>query len=216
MGAARYTMGAVIRLINVRTYHTQFAYMPAGIARAPIDYDTPTTSTASSGSRFGPRLQFADLTFDTCVPCSTLPQTRLGLVAAAAVPCGSARALLRIPSGWVKQEVDLSTFIASKASWLSLDLQTCPDARLGDGLIDLLTTEENRTRMVWRVAAPASNAAITMLTAPPSPGWVARGGCGQLVPYFLDTESGDVARAPFVRYLKVGDCQPTRPRPRKD
>ena len=54
----------------------------------------------------------------------------------------------RVPADWVKQEFAASVFIASKVSWLSTDVQTCPDAHLGDGLIDVVTSTDRRTMHV--------------------------------------------------------------------
>lgn len=53
-----------------------------------------------------------------------------------------------MPADWVKQEFAASVFIASKVSWLSTDVQTCPDAHLGDGLIDVVTSTDRRTMHV--------------------------------------------------------------------
>jgi hypothetical protein len=62
--------------------------------------------------------------------------------------CAYGAGVASAPADWIKAESTLSVFIAAKAAWLSTDLQTCPDARLGDGLIDLLTSEEAHTRSV--------------------------------------------------------------------
>ena len=108
MGAARYTMGAVFRLLSIRSYQSRIAYVPANVNIQPPDYEKPTTSLNKPGSRLGPRLRFADLTVDRHV------QRRC----TAAVPAGPTP--LRPICGWT-----LTAPSPSRPRWRVLCMHVC-------------------------------------------------------------------------------------------
>ena len=64
MGGARYTVGAIQRLLNIKAYDIKFAFLAAASPPPPVDFSAATTALAAEGSRYGPRLRFAELQFD--------------------------------------------------------------------------------------------------------------------------------------------------------
>lgn len=64
LGGARYTVGAIQRLLNIKAYDIKFAFLAAASPPPPVDFSAATTALAAEGSRYGPRLRFAELQFD--------------------------------------------------------------------------------------------------------------------------------------------------------
>ena len=120
MGGARFTVGALVRITNLRYYRGRIAYLPA-----KENYKT-----------------FCEMNENCpqCVPLSLreFPETLQQLVP----PYNIKDAVPEEEEGWEVLDTEFVTVVGCNISKLSFDVHAAPFAHLSDGYIDLLIVEK--------------------------------------------------------------------------
>uniref|UniRef100_A0A4W5RCJ1 sphingosine kinase n=1 Tax=Hucho hucho TaxID=62062 RepID=A0A4W5RCJ1_9TELE len=156
VGAARFTMGTLVRLASLRVYKGRLAYLPVDeVDGEEEDGQSPVSleMTSVSPQRQPPSSAFCSSTF-LCRPLKDSPcqnaahhafkaKKREPMSANATLP-GPPDSLLvpldqPVPSDWVVvPEEDFVLMLAMYQSHLAKDLYAAPDSTLDDGLIHLI------------------------------------------------------------------------------
>ncbi|KAM3865057.1 sphingosine kinase 1-like [Diretmus argenteus] len=150
VGAARFTVGTLVRLASLRVYQGKLAYLPAAGKEYEGEHNLSlccNNRSSSLGSRDSPCPNAAQHTFhNSCHSNNSLKLRRTENTpsrSATKAPTGPPDSLLPpldqpLPSDWVVvQEEDFVLMLAMYQSHLAEDLLAAPDATLDDGIIHL-------------------------------------------------------------------------------
>ncbi|KAL2087216.1 hypothetical protein ACEWY4_018275 [Coilia grayii] len=172
VGAARFTVGTLVRLASLRVYQGKLAYLPAETGhRSPSSGSSPTTSgSLTEVSVSSPQSEASSSTPSFCssLVCHSSQQSpntfhnycnsnnafkaKRGDVAPTTGPSGPPDSLLvpldqPVPSNWtVVPEENFVLVLAMYQSHLAEDLMAAPNSTMEDGLIHLLYVKAGISR----------------------------------------------------------------------
>ncbi|KAJ8283842.1 hypothetical protein COCON_G00026920 [Conger conger] len=144
VGAARFTVGTLVRLACLRVYQGRLAYLPAEEAVHPAEDTPPLPPSAFCASLLcqPSKASSNQNTFHNSCNSNNAIKARRG-EAPAGAPRGPRDSLLvpleqPVPGDWtVVEEEDFVLVLAMYQSHLSEDMMAAPDSTLQDGLIHL-------------------------------------------------------------------------------